>query len=114
MVIRKAYLYFSFPALFLHELSHLLMCVLTLTQPFGFRLNLINGCVKYITPTNRFTNIAINLSPFLNFIIAGFLIAINVYFIVLLVYLILTYKVSLPSRIDYENIKKFGKNKDCI
>lgn len=110
MVIRKAYLYFSFPALFLHELSHLFMCVFTLTQPFGFRLNLINGCVKYITPKSAFVNGLINLSPFINFLIAGFLIAINSAFVALLVYLILTYRVSLPSKIDYDNIRNFGKN----
>lgn len=109
MVLRKAYLYFSFPALFLHELSHFIMCLLTFTLPRGFRINLINGHVKFITPKSRVVNALINLSPFFNFLIAGFLIAINFYFVIFLVYLILTYKVSLPSVIDYQNIRNFGK-----
>ena len=109
MTFRKAYLYFSFPALFLHELSHLLMCFLTFTLPFGFRLNLLRGHVKYFTPKSAFVNLLINLSPFFNFLVAGFLIAFNSIFVVFLVYLILTYKVSLPSRVDYDNIKNFRK-----
>jgi hypothetical protein len=109
MTLRKAYIYFSFPALFLHELSHLFACVFTLTVPFGFRINLINGCVKYFTPKSAVVNAIINLAPFLNFLVAGFLVALNSYFLIYLVYLILTYRISLPSTIDYDNIRNYKK-----
>lgn len=112
MAFRNTYLYFSFPALLLHEISHLLVCVLTLTTPYGFRINLINGCVKYFTPKSRIVNALINLAPFLNYIVAGFLIAFSTYFVFFLIYLILTYKISLPSLVDYKNIRNFGKDKN--
>ena len=110
MTFRNAYLYFSYPALFLHELAHLIVCILTLTIPFGFRVGLVRGHVKFFTPKTAIVNTLINLAPFLNFVLAGFLIALNTYFVLFLIYLILTYKVSLPSVIDYENIRNFGKN----
>lgn len=110
-MIRKAYLYFSFPALFLHELSHLVMCFLTLTVPFGFRLNLINGLVKYDVPKNTIVNFLINMSPFLNFLIVLVLAFLHTAFFVIFIYLLLTYKVSLPSEIDYHNVRNFRKVK---
>lgn len=107
MLSKRAYIWFSFPALFLHEASHVLLCLLTLNLPIAFKLNLNYGEVKYFTPKNKIVNVLINLSPIFNFIVSSILILVNFNFIWLLLYLLLTYKVSLPSQIDYRNIREF-------
>lgn len=112
MTLRNIYIYFSFPALVLHELAHLFACILTLTMPSGFRVGLLSGGVRFLVPRSAVVNALINLAPIFNFFVAGFLVAINTYFVFYLIYLILTYKISLPSRVDYDNIRNYGKEEE--
>lgn len=111
MKFTKAYHIFTFPALFLHELAHLVVCLLTFTSVFNFKINLIRGEVRYVTPKSELVNFLINLAPLFNFFVAIVLCLVSVYGFIFLAYLTLSYKVSLPSEIDYQNIRDFGKVK---
>ena len=61
--------------------------------------------VRFIKPNTYIAKLLINMSPLLVYIGVGLLCALNAYFTIALLYLIFTYKVSLPSKQDFDNIK---------
>jgi len=107
---------FKIPALILHELSHLVMMFLTLNILYLKKIEISKNknftydvLIKSSKPRFFIIEIIISMSPFLNFLITIILMINNIHFIFLLLYLLLTLKISIPSKRDFNNIKDFNK-----
>jgi hypothetical protein len=109
------------PILILHESLHLIFGLLfskKLVEFFitSYRLKDFYASIEFDTvfSKSRIENILVNLSPLLIFISAIVLSFINSWFIIYLVYVIITYKYSFPSKIDILKtlLYKYEKNFD--
>lgn len=104
MTLKNIYLYFCYPALVIHELTHLVACIITFTMPSRVKIGLCDGYVKYVTPKYLLTKVIINLAPLFFYILISIISFFNPYFLILFIYLTITYKISFPSETDYKNV----------
>ena len=104
---------FNYPALFIHELLHIVACLLTLTPITGVKIGFtsLRGYVKYGNPETKLINYIINLAPCLSFIVSAILIFVaSQVFVFLFIYFVLSPSSYLSDE-DIKNIKNFGIEK---
>ena len=103
----------TYPLLVLHELTHIFIAFIlnlkiTKVELDSINSPLISGMIyikKY--PKNLISEIFLSLSPFFILFVSIFLLFININFIFLLIYILVFYKISLPSNLDYARVSFF-------
>jgi hypothetical protein len=103
---------FSFPVLVLHELLHIIIALIVFVKIkdfhiTSFKMKNFHATVELESFENKYKNFFIALAPFLALISMIILSFINSYFLIGLVYLLLNLKMTLPSKLDIQNILLF-------
>lgn len=108
---RLAYIYklFCIPAIYIHEISHALMCYLLFIPIFEINIDIKQAFsfVRFARPNNYLAIFLVNMSPIMVYLLLIALCMYNNYFMIALIYLLCAYKVSLPSKQDFENIIRY-------
>jgi len=111
------------PLLLLHELFHIIFGLLFSRKVTEFNTVKYNSKNFYASvefnrlfSKSMIENLLVNLSPILIVIISLFLSFYNTYFIILLVYVLVSYKYSFPSKIDVYHtlLYKYEKEFDTV
>ena len=110
---------FITPVLIIHELTHIVFGLLVgkkINDVSFSKINQVNyhASVDFETlvETNILTTILVNLSPVLVWLISILLTFVNPLFSILLIYVVITYKYSLPSKVDLLKVILFKYRKE--
>ena len=111
IILKSIYNIVSIPSILIHELLHVL-----LTYIVGYTINWINSeFVCYLDTGEMYAFVVINekltkvksaiisMAPVLSFLISIILSFISPFFLYVLVYQLITFKYSLPSKTDFED-----------
>ena len=117
--LELAYNIISTPILVLHELLHLIFGLLMFRKVEDISISNPNeknfhAIIEFKNPfaTTLVSSMIINLAPILILLSAIFLVFVNVWFLILLAYVIFTYKFSLPSKQDLFHVLLFKFKKE--
>lgn len=101
----------ALPALFLHEMAHVIACIFTLRRIFNIKIHFSKNCVGvdviYHKSNKKFTETLISMAPIVMFVfifIVGFFTSITI-----TIYAITFSRTMFPSKRDFENVKNAGK-----
>jgi len=106
---------FGLPALFIHELSHVIMFILLGKPIKSIEFNITNkekffynACVNSYKCKSLFTTVLTSLSPLLVWIILIILSFFYTFPIYIIIYFVLCFNVMLPSKCDFDNVRCFN------
>lgn len=116
--MKKLYNIFCFPALLIHEFSHVIAALLTFHKvtkvEITFNPNTGRVIMKDDLCKNFLSEIIIGLSPLFTLVTFLILSFFNTICLGIFIYMILSLETSLPSSIDIDNIKMYNYKKRNI
>ena len=114
LLLIRAYSLFILPAAIIHELSHVIMCVLTLNFPTKISYYITDKqkfyfCmfVQYYKARNVYLAALTSFSPIFVWFFLIILLFWYTFPIYIIGYFLLCYKIMIPSKCDFDNIKYF-------
>jgi len=116
--MKKLYNIFCFPALLIHEFSHVIAALLTFHKVTKVKITFNPNTGRVITKDDLsrsfLSEIIIGLSPLFTLITFFVLSFFSTISLVIFIYMILSLETSLPSSIDIDNIKMYNYKKRNI
>lgn len=119
----KIYNIISIPSLIVHELLHIVVCLLVMSKWTGIKIDKLDSYNKtlaisftvFTVSRYRFQNILIHLAPLLAFLIPVITLFFNQeYALYFLIYQVITVKMVIPSDGDIIAIKEFKTFEELI